>query len=308
MPRQIGQSGPPRPNGIDLKQISGPIPLGMEDSTHSDKTSSASSPNVSLLEQEIRYLREELSQSREQIRKLQDQEKQLRERLADRVHQQFTTKNNSAFEDLNLGSLRPTALIRSYDDLYREGRVDTLDALDSLPELRGLDILKMKILFSVVVLAFRCVQQALYELKGKIRHLLCLPQPHETQRQPPQPIFATMEHSINDYLCKTIDTYDLDPIVHDVCQNIYATLYDYPGLKSCAGLVDYTKNTVRLAWGLSVQDPPYYIVYDLRTFQASALTRFHTSDSESTNVRSFLWPMLVEGQSGQCVAKGVVIT
>ena len=72
-------------------------------------------------------------------------------RLADQIHTRFTSRPTQALEDLSLGAVRPTSLVRAYDDLYREGRVDSLDALDTLPELTGLDILKMKILFSVIV-------------------------------------------------------------------------------------------------------------------------------------------------------------
>ena len=79
-------------------------------------------------------------------------------RLAGQVYRQFTHQPTSSLEDLSLGELRPTALIRCYDNLYREGRVDTLDALDSLPELHGLDVLKMKILFSVVVVRLSAVR------------------------------------------------------------------------------------------------------------------------------------------------------
>lgn len=36
----------------------------------------------------------------------------------------------------------------------------------------------------------------------------------------------------------------------DVCNQIWATLYDYPCLQSCDGLVKYIKDCVRLAWSL----------------------------------------------------------
>ncbi|KAI8774555.1 CAunnamed protein product [Biomphalaria glabrata] len=106
---------------------------------------------IALLEQEVQSLKEALAKSMDTIGQLQEQEKLLRERLADQVHNQFTMRSGQVFEDLNLGAHRPTSLISAYHDLYREGRVDTLDALDEIPELHGLDILKMKILFSVVV-------------------------------------------------------------------------------------------------------------------------------------------------------------
>lgn len=39
-------------------------------------------------------------------------------------------------------------------------------------------------------------------------------------------------------------------LVQDVCNQIWATLYDYPSLKACDGLIRYIKECVRTAWGL----------------------------------------------------------
>ena len=54
------------------------------------------------------------------------------------------------FEDLNQIA-RPTELIRSYNSLYSQSRLDTLDALDNLRELSDAEDLKSKLLFSVIV-------------------------------------------------------------------------------------------------------------------------------------------------------------
>ena len=35
-----------------------------------------------------------------------------------------------------------------------------------------------------------------------------------------------------------------------MCNQIWATLYDYPSLKACDGLIRYVKECVRTAWGL----------------------------------------------------------
>ncbi len=67
-------------------------------------------------------------------------------RLSGHIHRQFTSQSVTSLEDLSLGDHRPTALVRQYDSLYSEGRVEALDALDDLQELQGLDVLKMKIL------------------------------------------------------------------------------------------------------------------------------------------------------------------
>ncbi|XP_059148631.1 uncharacterized protein LOC131935905 [Physella acuta] len=261
---RLGASGQRHAN--HRKSSNNHPPGRMETNTEGPNTftngSTASPEGGANLEEEVRFLKEELAASRQKIAQLEEQEKQLRQRLAEQVHNQFTTKPSHVFENVNMGSHRPTSLIRAYDDLYREGRVDTLDALDELPELRGLDILKMKILFSVVVLSFRCVQQTLHQLKLKLRHLLCLP-----TAGPADNVSSEMEQHINNYLIRSIERFEMAPIIHEVSQNIHATLYDYPGLRTCVGLDEFTKMTVRLAWGLSVQNPPFFIAYDSRKFQ-----------------------------------------
>lgn len=48
---------------------------------------------------------------------------------------------------------RPCALIRKFGDLYSQARVDTLDSLDLIEQLKDADELKSKLLFSVVVVS-----------------------------------------------------------------------------------------------------------------------------------------------------------
>ena len=77
-------------------------------------------------------------------------------RLHGQTHQQFQMANEQ-FEDVSMGALRPAELIRSYGELYTDARVEALDALDRLPPLKGLDVLKLKICFSVVVVSTRVI-------------------------------------------------------------------------------------------------------------------------------------------------------
>lgn len=88
-----------------------------------------------------------------QIFNLPDVYKGLNCSLSNHAHQQFQM-GNQQFEDLTLGSQRPTALIRRFGDLYLDGRVDALDSLDQMTLLKDLDALKIKILFSIVVVSF----------------------------------------------------------------------------------------------------------------------------------------------------------
>ncbi len=58
--------------------------------------------------------------------------------------------------------------------------------------------------------------------------------------------------------------------VQEVSSQVFATLYDYPSLKTCSGLVTYIRECVTLSWALSVQTPPVVIDYDARVFQVRA--------------------------------------
>ncbi|UYV60845.1 hypothetical protein LAZ67_1002584 [Cordylochernes scorpioides] len=103
----------------------------------------------------------------------------------------------------------PRALIRQYGNLYAQARVDTLDALDALPELRHLDDLKAKLLFSVIVLAFRSVQATLMEVYRGVRRALQLP---ETE-----PLPRELETAVGNYLGGTAGRFDLRRNVEHAC-------------------------------------------------------------------------------------------
>ncbi|KAK3590557.1 hypothetical protein CHS0354_008488 [Potamilus streckersoni] len=282
-----------------------PNPMATNPVTANQKSSEA---ELSSLEQEVENLKAELEKSQGMIKHLQEREKMLLDRLSGQVHASFSLSGmNGQFEDLNLGTIRPTELIRQFGNLYSEARVEALDALDALDQFADLQALKEKILFSVIVLAFRSAQQNLVEIKGKVRHLLSLPCP-DTSEQPCIPVAIEMECHITNYLRKRADTFDVEKCVEEVSSQIYATLYDYPDLKTCLKFHQYIAECVHVAWGLSVQTPAYLILYDSRIFQADLHERFHTSDPDSNVITSFLWPALIEGCNGPCIQKAFVTT
>lgn len=94
--------------------------------------------------------------------------------------------------------------------------------------------------------------------------------------------------------------------LQEVCAQIWATLYDYPCLKGCTGLVRYVCDCVRLAWALSVQG--FVLEFETRAFNRELHVRFHTSDHRSERIRTYLWPALLQAPRGPCVHKGVVVT
>ena len=103
------------------------------------------------LKNDLQQLKTELQKSKETIVRLQKSEEQMRERLAEQAQRQL--EKGGKFEDLNQIS-RPTELIRSYNTLYSQSRIDALDALDNLPEMSDAEDLKSKLLFSVVVVCW----------------------------------------------------------------------------------------------------------------------------------------------------------
>lgn len=117
-----------------------------------------------------------------------------------------------------------------------------------------------------------------------------------------------MEQAISSYLRQSVDSFDLTKNTEDVCSQIWATLYDYPCLQSCEGLVKYIKDSVRLAWSLVNQSPAFHLEYESRKFNAEHHIRFHTSNPNEDVIKTYLWPALVEGHNGPYLHKAVVIT
>ncbi|XP_071440865.1 uncharacterized protein [Hetaerina americana] len=300
-------------------------------------------PGGDLLYQEMANLRLEIIRSKNTIAALRENEALLSERLAleqkARVEaEEREASGESHYEGLigvdphelprshstggdsaSHGTGGPSAqlLVGRFASLYAQARVDTLDALDNLPQLRDAEDLKSKILFSVVVLSFRSVQSLLASVKAQVHDILQMP----TSSTPPPTAqavsnvstetsgVAEMEEAMGDYLRRNVENFDMTKNVEEVCSQIWATLYDYPCLKSCEGLVQYVKSAVRLAWSLINQSPPYMLEYEHRIFRKDTHIRFHSSDQNADRIRCYLWPALLEGgANGPCVHKGVVIT
>lgn len=262
----------------------------------------------------------------------------LRERLTEEKHRSLTLEKMASIQKqkslpkVNGGysalDERPAHLVRKYGELYSQLRLETLDSLDKLPPLVSSDELKIKLLFSVVVLAFRSVTNSISSKRDQIRRILQLPPPNiqmndeSTQKSNNEdshnninedstilePAVKDLEEAVVAYLRRATETFDLSKNVEEVCSQIWATLYDYPCLKSCDGIIKYVKECVRVAWGLVNQVPVYVIEYEARQFRPDLHVRYHNSDPESETIKTYLWPALLEGQNGPCVQKGVVIT
>lgn len=60
---------------------------------------------------------------------------------------------NNRLENITLGERRPSSLVRRYGNMYAQARLETLDALEELHEMRNATELKSKLVFSVVVVS-----------------------------------------------------------------------------------------------------------------------------------------------------------
>jgi hypothetical protein len=261
------------------------------------------------LQSQIVQLKSDLSRSQQTISTLKQNEFLLRQRLSEQAQRQIE-KGSTRFEDLSLGDMRPTQLIRRYGNLYSEGRLDALDSLDDIPEMTTFDDLKGKLLLTILVLSFRNAHKNIAAIKSHIRHLLNIPAANSSDASV---INNTMESRelddvISLYLRRTVDKFDLTRNYNEVCDRVWNTLYDFPSLRHCSGLLRYIDECVRLAWALSVQVQPFVINYEHTAFNCDLHTRFHTSDPSSDCIKTVLWPTLTEGPSGPCVFKGVVVT
>ncbi|PSN48167.1 hypothetical protein C0J52_08734, partial [Blattella germanica] len=100
---------------------------------------------ITILKHEIETLQEELRIADTRVK---ESERQMQERRAP-LNAVSSTSTEASSENVNMGE----SLVRCYSNLYAAARVDALDALDNLIELKDADELKSKILFSVVVVS-----------------------------------------------------------------------------------------------------------------------------------------------------------
>ena len=144
-------------------------------------------------------------------------------RLAEQAQRQL--EKGGKFEDLNQIS-RPTELIRSYNSLYSQARIDALDALDTVRQMSEAEDLKSKLLFSVIVvrslddplamtrfssllqLAFRHAQTQAKDVRNKIKQILQLTNDKSS---------AVLEETVEKYLRTTIQKYDVGKITFVRC-------------------------------------------------------------------------------------------
>ncbi|XP_030370855.1 uncharacterized protein LOC115621369 [Scaptodrosophila lebanonensis] len=193
-------------------------------------------------------------------------------------------------------------MVSEYRNLYIENRADTLEALDSLPQLKQAQSLKGKILFSMIVLSFRLCHGMRERKVLEVRRTLncALDSSCETT--------LALDRSVRQHLHETVNSFPLGEIERSVFNQVLSTLHEYPCLESCPPLTHFVSACVRLAWRMINQKAPYYLDTDfnLGFLRPEKHERHPQSDRRSDLIKAFLWPALM--QNNRCMFKAVVAT
>ncbi|CAG9862362.1 unnamed protein product [Phyllotreta striolata] len=191
-------------------------------------------------------------------------------------------------------------VVSRYESLYRQCRPKALEALNSMPDLMHATQLKSKILFSVVVLAFRtCKTLRDHKLLQTFRTL------HLDHRSSKN---SSLHKEVMRCLASS-EEFPLHEAEHQVLSLVCDTLKEYRCLEGCLELRRYVGEATKIAWVMVCQVPPYELDTDFQTpvrLQPEKHQRHHSSDRNSDIIRAFLWPALILESS--CVHKAIVIT
>ncbi|XP_055907872.1 uncharacterized protein LOC129942816 [Eupeodes corollae] len=193
-------------------------------------------------------------------------------------------------------------IVSQYRYLYEENRTETLEVLDSLPQLKHVHSLKAKLLFSIIVLSFRACHGMRERKVIEVRRTLNCPLDSVNE------ISLALDRSVRAHLHITADTFPMGDIERQVSNQVLSTLHEYPCLETCLPLTKFISDSVRQAWKMVNQKCPYYLDSDfnLGFLRPEKHERHQHSDRRSDLIKAFLWPALM--QNNQCVFKAIVET
>jgi hypothetical protein len=118
--------------------------------------STSGSKPLHQLHQELEMKRAEVTQLQDVVQHLRLRERELMDRLSEQAQKQLEVSGK--FEDISLGSSRPSQIVSRFEELYTQGRMDALDFMENH------DIetqYSNKFLLDTLQAAYRTVQQEL---------------------------------------------------------------------------------------------------------------------------------------------------
>ena len=83
---------------------------------------------------------------------------------------------------------------------------------------------------------------------------------------------------------------------------------DKPILQSCAPLLEFIDACSRLAWEMCIQSPSMAVSHHAQYFASDYHTRFYSANTKSDEIKSYLWPTLLDCEGGSPVSKAIVMT
>ncbi|XP_011500419.1 PREDICTED: uncharacterized protein LOC105364228 [Ceratosolen solmsi marchali] len=212
---------------------------------------------------------------------------------------------DEALQGLPCSDVEAEQLRERYALLYSQGNLHTLDALNNLEPLKNAFELKLKILYSVVILSWR--HAGILQASRRVEALKIL-NGSNAQSQLSAP--ADLEDSIRHQLATVGAQSGIREVGHQVVTQLDRILYDFPCLKNSSEMKKYALSCSRLAWTCLSRATPL-VLDDNRSieFRREIHVRHHSSPKPTGNrIKAVLWPALREGLQGPFLHKAVVLT
>ncbi|KAH0956310.1 hypothetical protein HN011_008082 [Eciton burchellii] len=210
---------------------------------------------------------------------------------------------NSA--DLTLVNITVERLAERYSALYSHANLHTLDALDALESFKDASDLKVKILYSVVVLSWRLAGMVQTSRRLQALKILNGAATIQTTGSTQQ-----LEECIKRQLATSGAQTGSREVAEQVINQLERTLYDFPCLRDCVEVKSYATACSTLAWACLARATPLVLdVAQGSDFRREVHVRHHASPNpHGTRIKSVLWPGLREGCQGPCLHRAVVLT
>lgn len=258
------------------------------------------------LRRKVDTLNVELAQSRQLVANLQQTEQSLRQRLGEKLITQFERNlGNGKFENVSVDEdYRPTSLIRRFDDVYSDERVELLDVLEQTGQGQGADLgqcrtefnaktdqqSEQQLLLSIIVGCFELSQQRIEQLIDDLHKPLLELRHQQRPTRPPAAAAADDDDDDDEEEEVEVDDDDGDDVkpfqlkhfddavfsflrqaaaqrVFSPCIEViyeHLQLAEHLPVKNSNKLRRFVAICARLAWSLTAQRPPYVLEYQLR--------------------------------------------
>ena len=183
--------------------------------------------------------------------------------------------------------------------------MDELDQIIGLNKYDKHQEMKQKILYGVIIASYKVSHDYLAQLRTNMHRLLGVPENY-TQRAGDH--YTEAITFLSKYLQATTQTFDIQPIVRDVKDQLTQLLPEFPMLCRLPGNSSYIEQCCYITWAMVNQIPPMELEHAQEKFSPLHHTRFHTSSDRHSKVKMYIWPTLVDSLTNDVLYRGVVWT